>query len=89
MHVSPDAQTNCDFWDRSSDEYQHDYVRKQLADAELYWAWPNYHEDAQVVLGDVTGKDILELGCGAAHARSGSTSRRVSSRTRSTSRNAQ
>jgi SAM-dependent methyltransferase len=62
---SPDVARNRAFWDDESDGYQrrnaefiaHDEVRWGL------WQIPDAELD---VLGDVAGKDVLELGCGAA-----------------------
>jgi SAM-dependent methyltransferase len=59
-----DARTNRDYWDGYSDRYQADHG-EQLARPLAWgtWAIP----DAEVgALGEVTGLDVLELGCGAA-----------------------
>jgi SAM-dependent methyltransferase len=60
-----DARSNREFWDRTSDEYQAAHG-SQLNKIRLAWGvWQIPEEDLRV-LGDVAGKDILELGCGAA-----------------------
>ncbi len=55
--------TNREFWDSDADEYQAAHAHA-LADA----AWGAYRiPDADLdVLGNLTGLDVLELGCGAA-----------------------
>jgi len=60
------AARNRDAWDATSDEYQEQHGR-QLADSGgLAWGTSQIPESELRVLGDVAGKDILELGCGAA-----------------------
>jgi SAM-dependent methyltransferase len=60
-HVSRNRR----FWDQGSDEYQsrHGEVLTRTALAWGPWRVP---ESELNVLGDVRGKDLLELGCGAA-----------------------
>ena len=60
-----DARSNREFWDRTSDEYQAAHG-SQLNKIRLAWGVWQIPEDDLRVLGDVAGKDILELGCGAA-----------------------
>ncbi len=59
-----DADQNRVYWDLSSAEYDQK-IGDFIADG---WAWGVWAipEDALQVLGDVDGKDALELGCGAA-----------------------
>jgi SAM-dependent methyltransferase len=52
-------------WDRISDEYQRDHG-PQLSKTELLWGGWSIPESELRILGDVAGKDALELGCGAA-----------------------
>ena len=66
MTLPHDAERNRAFWDGQSDTYQQWYERTGRVDADLYWGWPNNHEDRLRVLGDVAGLDVLEYGCGAA-----------------------
>jgi SAM-dependent methyltransferase len=64
--LSPHAARNQVSWDAYSDEYQ---VRHggQLADSGgLAWGTSQIPEAELRILGDVAGRDILELGCGAA-----------------------
>jgi SAM-dependent methyltransferase len=53
------------FWDRDADAYQ-DAHGDALARAPEAWGAYRIPESELRVLGDVTGLDVLELGCGAA-----------------------
>lgn len=53
------------FWDVASDAYQLAHGGR-LAETALAWGVWRVPESELKVLGDVTGRDILELGCGAA-----------------------
>jgi SAM-dependent methyltransferase len=58
------AASNRAFWDRQSDEY---HVRNaRFIERGLAWGMWQIPESELNVLGDVAGKDVLELGCGAA-----------------------
>jgi SAM-dependent methyltransferase len=64
--LSDDALRNRAYWDATSEEYQarHGaFIRRP----EPRWGVWQIEEDELGVLGDVDGKDVLELGCGAAH----------------------
>lgn len=63
MTSSSDA--NRLFWDRLSDEYQERH-REFIGRPEPRWGVWQIPETELRVLGDVAGKDVLELGCGAA-----------------------
>jgi SAM-dependent methyltransferase len=57
---------NREMWEGYSDEYQERHGR-QLADSGgAAWGTYQYPEADLRILGDVTGKDVLEFGCGAA-----------------------
>jgi SAM-dependent methyltransferase len=58
-----DAARNRARWDATSDDYQADHSGFLAGAAWGIWQIP---EDQLQVLGDVAGKDVLELGCGAA-----------------------
>ena len=58
--LSPHERANRDFWDREADRYQ---AEQAVRAAWGVWSLP---EEELNVLGDVAGKDVLELGCGAA-----------------------
>ena len=58
------ARRNREFWDRQSDDYEarnRDFIERGLA-----WGVWQVPESELRVLGDVDGKDVLELGCGGA-----------------------
>jgi SAM-dependent methyltransferase len=58
------ARRNREFWDRQSDWY-HEQNADFIAEGRAWGLW-QIPEDELDVLGDVAGKDVLELGCGAA-----------------------
>jgi SAM-dependent methyltransferase len=53
------------FWDRDADDYQAEHASQLDADTMGWGVW-NLPEAELNVLGDVTGADVLEYGCGAA-----------------------
>ena len=59
------SELNRAFWDRQSDEYQERH-REFIGRPEPRWGMWQVPESELQVLGDGAGKDILELGCGAA-----------------------
>jgi SAM-dependent methyltransferase len=61
-----DARTNRAAWDRTADDYQREHGRELKGDAALAWGLWRIPETEVRALDDVRGKDILELGCGAA-----------------------
>ena len=63
--LSTHAAQNRDAWDRDSDDYQRCH-REQLRMEEPGWGVWQVPERELGVLGDVAGRDVLELGCGAA-----------------------
>ena len=60
------VRKNRRFWDRTSDEYQAEHARQLNRFARPAWGIWGLPESRLKVLGDVAGKDVLELGCGAA-----------------------
>lgn len=64
--LTPDAVRNRAMWDAYSDEYQAKHAEALDKTGGLTWGSSETPESALQVLGDVAGKDILELGCGAA-----------------------
>src|SRR6266496_202565 len=60
-----DDEKNRRYWDRTSDEYQQLHG-PQLDPREAGWGVWQIPERRLRVLGNVTGRDVLELGCGAA-----------------------
>jgi SAM-dependent methyltransferase len=60
------AAQNRASWDAYSDEYQAKHGEQLAESGGLAWGTSHIPESELHVLGDVEGKDILELGCGAA-----------------------
>jgi SAM-dependent methyltransferase len=63
--ASEEALRNRAYWNRTSDEYQErhkEFIRRP----EPCWGVWQIPESELKVLGEVSGKDMLELGCGAA-----------------------
>lgn len=65
MPVSEQALRNREHWDREADEYQAAHGPQLNVDELIWGAW-SIPESELGVLGEIEGKDILELGCGAA-----------------------
>jgi SAM-dependent methyltransferase len=65
MKLSSHARRNRTFWNELSDGYQAEQGR-QLAIHGAAWGVWQIPEDELHVLGEVDGRDVLELGCGAA-----------------------
>jgi SAM-dependent methyltransferase len=64
--ASEETLRNRVYWDRTSDEYQERH-KEFIRQPEPRWGVWQIPDSELGVLGDVTGKDVLELGCGAAH----------------------
>jgi hypothetical protein len=52
-------------WNADADDYQARHGQQLAGDGKAWGTW-NLPESELHVLGDVAGRDILELGCGAA-----------------------
>jgi SAM-dependent methyltransferase len=63
--LTEDARRNREFWDRQADEYQAEHSDFITHD-ELRWGMWQIPDNELGILGDVSGLDVLELGCGAA-----------------------
>lgn len=63
--LTPHAQTNRKFWNELSDSYQTDHAPQLDVHGAAWGVW-QIPEDELRVVGDVAGRDVLELGCGAA-----------------------
>ena len=63
--MSSHVRHNREFWDADADEYQQAHG-DALADAPLAWGAYRVPESELQVLGEVAGRDMLELGCGGA-----------------------
>lgn len=64
--LTPHVRANRDSWNSDSAEYQADHGPQLAASGGLAWGVWQVPETELRILGDVQGKDILELGCGAA-----------------------
>lgn len=60
------AARNQAMWDGYADEYQAKHGEELVVGGGLGWGTTRVPESELRVLGDVTGRDILEFGCGAA-----------------------
>jgi SAM-dependent methyltransferase len=65
MPVSEQALRNREHWDSQADEYQAVHGPQLNVDDLIWGAWSIPESELQV-LGEIEGKDVLELGCGAA-----------------------
>lgn len=63
--LSDHAAHNRALWDRAAADYQARH-REHIGRPEPRWGMWQLPEDELGILGDVAGKDVLELGCGAA-----------------------
>lgn len=63
--ASEEALRNRAYWDRQSDEYQQRH-KEFIGRPEPRWGVWQIPESELGVLGEVSGQDVLELGCGAA-----------------------
>ena len=64
--LSEHSANNRDSWNADSDRYQADHGSQLAASGGLGWGvWQTPEADLRV-LGEVAGRDLLELGCGAA-----------------------
>ena len=59
------ARANRRWWDANADEYQADHG-EFLGDSRFLWGPEGVFEDKAHLLGEVHGKRVLEVGCGAA-----------------------
>jgi SAM-dependent methyltransferase len=59
------ARANRSWWDAEARAYQEEHG-DFLGDAELLWCPEGLRESEAGLLGDVDGRDVLEVGCGAA-----------------------
>lgn len=64
--ASRDARKNRAWWDRTADGYQEQHGPQLNRRRDPAWGAWSIPEDGLSILGEVRGRDILELGCGAA-----------------------
>jgi SAM-dependent methyltransferase len=65
MPISEQDRRNREHWDREADQYQQLHAQQLNVDEPVWGAW-SIPEAELEMLGEVAGKDVLELGCGAA-----------------------
>lgn len=65
MTISEDSIKNRKAWDAYGDEYNKRH-NEQIDRSDFYWGYWSIPEKKVNALGDIRGKKILELGCGAA-----------------------
>ncbi len=65
MEISGDAKANRESWDSFADEYQSRHAQQLNRDDFVWGVW-SIPESGLNILGELRGKKILELGCGAA-----------------------
>ena len=64
--LSGHVRKNLDMWEASSDSYEERHAQALSGEKTMSWGMWRIPEEELRVLGEVVGKDILELGCGAA-----------------------
>lgn len=65
--MSSDAERNRELWTRSNAEYTAEHATRAWRRDEITWGIWRAREDELQLLGDVAGKDVVELGCGTAY----------------------
>lgn len=66
LQLSEHARKNRAMWNASSDEYEQRHMAALSGENAMAWGLWRIPEADLHILGEVKGKDILELGCGAA-----------------------
>ena len=64
--LSKHVRKNRAMWEASSDSYEQLHAEALAGEKAMAWGMWRIPEEELHVLGEVAGKDILELGCGAA-----------------------
>src|SRR5437870_8045056 len=64
--LSEHARKNRAMWEASSDSYEQHHARALSGEKAMAWGMWRIPEADLHILGEVAGKDVLELGCGAA-----------------------
>jgi SAM-dependent methyltransferase len=67
MKISEDAARNREVWTKANAEYTDKQAAEAWAQDEIQWGTYGALETELGVLGDVDGKDVIELGCGTAY----------------------
>ncbi len=66
LSLSEHAQKNRAMWEATSDSYEERHAASLAGKNVMSWGLWRIPETELHILGDVAGKDVLELGCGAA-----------------------
>jgi ubiquinone/menaquinone biosynthesis C-methylase UbiE len=66
LSLSEHARKNQAMWEASSDSYEQHHARALSGEKAMAWGMWRIPEADLHILGEVAGKDVLELGCGAA-----------------------
>src|SRR5437764_12603026 len=64
--LSEHVRKNRAMWEASSDSYQQQHASALSGEKAMAWGMWRIPEAGLHILGEVAGKDVLELGCGAA-----------------------
>jgi ubiquinone/menaquinone biosynthesis C-methylase UbiE len=64
--LSEHAQKNRALWEEVSDSYEQRHAESLSSENAMAWGLWRIPESELQILGEIAGKDILELGCGAA-----------------------
>jgi SAM-dependent methyltransferase len=67
MTLSEDTKRNREVWTKANAEYTDRKARESWAKDEIDWGMFSGPESEINALGDVAGKDVVELGCGTAY----------------------
>lgn len=67
MSSASDVERNRELWTRSNAEYTDASARAAWASEEITWGMWGVPESELGLLGDVAGRDVVELGCGTAY----------------------
>jgi ubiquinone/menaquinone biosynthesis C-methylase UbiE len=67
MSLTEDARRNRELWTKSNAEYTDRQADRAWRSEKIEWGQFSVPESALNVLGDVAGKDVVELGCGTAY----------------------
>jgi SAM-dependent methyltransferase len=67
MSHADDALTNREVWTKANAEYTDRQAPESWAKEEIDWGMFSGPESELNTLGDVSGKDVIELGCGTAY----------------------
>jgi SAM-dependent methyltransferase len=67
MSHTEDALRNREIWTKANAEYTDRKARESWAKEEIEWGMFSGLESELNTLGDVAGKDVIELGCGTAY----------------------